>query len=144
MAITPLITKAEADVFNALSSAWLALTDDLKDFHIYNASVYMQTRWTCTDVEWDDTTTLDEDLKRACAYYAEADRLETLMAPVSDIEHKGRIVEETGKVDTLLETTKYSDSGTTVTGGNNLQSIDAIMSIYCTALNANSVKLVRD
>ncbi len=143
MSVVPLITIPESDTYNALSADWLALADEVKDAHIYNASVYMQTRWDCVDVVWSDPTTLDDDLKRACSYYAEADRLGSLNPDVSDTSAKGRITEETGQVDTLRETIKYSDSGALVSGDNPLAMIDSIMSLYCTPLSATTCQLLR-
>ena len=138
MAVTPLITIAESDIYNALSPDWLVLTDPVKDAHIYNASVYMQQKWTCADVDWSDPTTLDDDLKRACAYYADADRIGVLSSPVAVTAKTGNVTEETRQLGSMLKTTKWADSGTT--SGNPLESIDNIMSLYCTT---NVGRLIR-
>ncbi len=138
MSVTPLITKAESDTYNALSSDWLALTDAVKDIHIFNASVYMQNNWSCTDVEWDDTTTLDDDLKRACAYYADADRIGVLNTAVSAVAPKGMMTEETKKLGTMLKTVKWAETGNV--SGNPLASIDAIMKVYCVSQTGRLVR----
>jgi len=132
MAVTNLITIAESDTYNALSAAWLALTDPEKTAHIFNASVHMQAQWICADVEWDDTTTLDDDLQRACAYYADADRIGVLNTAVAVADKVGRKTEETGKLGTMLKTVKWAESGAAASG-NPLESIDSIMSLYCVA-----------
>ena len=131
MAITPLITIAEADAFNALSPDWLLLTDPAKDAHIFNASVYMQAEWVCADVEWDDPTTLDEDVKRCCGYFADADRIGVLTAPIAVTAKTGNVTEETRKLGTMLKTTKWAESG--LASGNPLESINKLMGLYCTA-----------
>lgn len=145
MAITPLITKTESDTYNALSSAWLALTDVLKDNHIYNASLYMQAQFTCevddVAVDWADPTTLDDDMKRACAYYADADRLGVLFDDVATTEPHRAIIEEKKKLGSMEKTLKWASSGS-FTSANPLESIDSIMLLYCTS-NAGSTKLTR-
>ncbi len=138
MAVTSLITIAESDTYNALSADWIALTDPIKEAHIFNASVYMQTKWTCADVDWSDTDTLDEDLKRACAYYADADSIGVLSAPIETTDKHGNVTEETRKLGTMLKTTKWAEGGTT--SGDPLESINSIMSIYCTS---NVGRLIR-
>ncbi len=142
MSVINLITNEEADVFNALSEDWLALDEAQKTNYIFNASLYMQTRWTCIDVDWTDTTTLTDVLKRACAYYAEADRLQVLFAEMTPTDAKGRVIEETGKVGTLLETTKWADSGA-IYSGDPLEKVDALMYISCTRSGVGSSELVR-
>ncbi len=142
MAVINLITIAEADVFNALSSDWLALTDPEKSAYVFNASLYMQSYWSCADIEWDDETTLTEDQKRACAYYAEANRLDLLFTPLEQVEAHGRVVEETNKVGSLVETTKWSGYGSE-TSGDPLQSIDALMMLDCSRSGTGSTELIR-
>ena len=131
MAVTNLITIAEADTFNALSASWLMLTANTKTIHIFNASVYMQANWNCTDVDWADTTTLDSDMKRACAYYAEADRVGVLNTAVAAVDPHGKVTEETRKLGSMQKTTKWDEAGANV-AGDPLESINAIMSLYCT------------
>ena len=140
MAVTNLITIAESDTYNALSADWIALTDPVKTAHIFNASVYMQGQWTCAGVDWSDATTLDDDIKRACAYYADADRIGVLNTAVADVDKKGRVIEETGKLGTMLKTVKWAESGAAATG-NPLESINAIMSLYCTARAGRLVRV---
>lgn len=140
MAITPLITIAESDTYNALSADWIALTDTVKDAHIYNASIHMITNWSCTDVDWDDTDTLDDDLKRACAYYADADRIGVLNPAVASTEAHGRVIEETGKLGSMLKTVKWSENGGNV-NGNPLASIDVICDIYCESLTGKLIRV---
>ena len=142
MSVINLITVAEADAYNASSSVWLALTDSVKEAHIFNSSLYMQSYWTCTDIDWEDTTTMTDDTKRACAYYAEADRLGLLFDPLEALESQhGRLTEKTQKVGSLLETTKWSSYGPLRTG-NPLEMIDALMMGECTRLTG-SVELTR-
>lgn len=142
MAVTPLITKTEADTYNALSSDWLAASNTDKDTYIYNASVYMQAMWTCTDVEWDDTTTLDDDLKRACAFYADADRLGYLYPTQTAIEDHRALTRKTQKLGTMEKTLEWSDT-TGLKTAQPLSYIDSIMRLYCTKTGGGSGTITR-
>lgn len=128
MAVVPLITKTDADGYNG--AAWALLSDAEKDKHIYNASVYMQTSWTCLDVDWEDTSTLNADLEKACAMYAEADMLGLLFAPMAATEkHRAKVLERK-KLGSLEKETRWSAIGG-FTSGNPLEAIDAIMKVHC-------------
>lgn len=142
MGVLNLITVVEADEYNEASDDWLALTAPEKSTHIFKASLYMQRYWSCVAIDWTDTTTMTDDLKMACAYYAEADRLNLLFSPVSAVERTGRITEITGKVGPLLETTRWSTFGA-IESGNPLSSIDALMLGECTRLSPGWLGLVR-
>jgi hypothetical protein len=139
MAVTALITITESDAYNTLSADWVVLSDALKTAHIFNASVYMQANWSCANVTWSDTSTLDDDLKRACAYYADADRLGVLTDAIAVTEKHGRIIEETGKLGSMGKTVKWADSGA-LTSGNPLQSIDTMVKLYCTSISGTMVR----
>lgn len=144
MSVINLITVVESDTYNADSSDWLALTDAVKSGHIFNASLYMQTRWTCTDIEWDDTTTMTDNTKRACAYYAEADRLGLLFQAMAEPdEPHGRLIETTEEISGMRETNKWSSFGPTVTGTNPLEGADALMMPECTRITPGSAALIR-
>ncbi len=138
MAITPLITVPEADNFLLQSSDWLSTPEPSKEGHIYNASVYMQLTWTCADVDWSDPLTLDDDLKRACAYYAEADRIGVLFDEMVKQDAHGKLTMEKRKLGTMEKTTQWSMFGQ-VTSGNPLDGIDSIMRLYCTKVESASV-----
>ncbi len=140
MTIAPIITPAEADVYNVLSSSWLSLPEPTKEAHIYNASLYIYTTWTCADVDWSDPLTIDDDIKRACAYYADADRVGVLFDPVEQTEKHRSVTMEKKKLGTMEKTTQWAQGGA-ITSGNPLQSIDAIMGLYCTS--SSSSPLVR-
>lgn len=142
MSVINLLTLVEADDLNSDSTEWLALSDGEKAKHIFQASLYMQTRWSCVEVDWEDATTLSDDLKRACAYYADADRLGLLFPALVYEEPRGRLTEETGKVGSLLETKKWSTFGGVVTKSP-LTQIDALMLSECTRLSPGSAALVR-
>ena len=141
MSIIPLITVAEADVFNALSSEWLILDASEKEGYIFNSSVYMQLNWDCEDVEWDDAETLDEDLKKACAYFAEADRLCVLFDEMIKEDVHGKKTMHRQKVEGLEETIQWSMFGQKV-NGNPLDSVNAIMKLYCVN-SKNTTELIR-
>jgi hypothetical protein len=138
MAITPLLTPAEADVYNTASASWLALSDALKTAHIFNATVYIKAKWNCSSFDWDDLTTFDDDVLRACAYYADADRIGVLTTAVTLADAHGAVTEETRKLGTMLKTTKWAESGNTT--GDPLESINSIMGLYC---SSNSGRLIR-
>ena len=142
MSVTPLITVSEADTYNALSSDWLALTEAEKDAYIFNASLYIQSAWTCADVLWDDPTTLGEDLKRAVAWYSEADRLGVLFDEMVKEDVHGKKTMEKSKVDSLETITQWSLFGIPV-NGNPLDVVDALVGLHCIA-NAAQTTLIRD
>ena len=139
MSVTLLITTKEADSYLKQDESWMNLDKKVKENHIYNASVYMQVNWTCVDVDWSDPSTLNDDLKRSCAYYANADRIGVLNPSISNTPSHGQVIEETGKLGTMSKTTKWSDKGSNV-NGNPLGSINSIMSLYC---NSKSGTLIR-
>lgn len=128
MSVTNLIDIATADSYNGLE--WEALSDAVKTEHIYKATVHMRTRWICVDVDWDDLTTLNDDLKKACAYYAEADRLGVLFTALAYSEPHRAKVKERKKLEGMEKEIEWSAIGAFTTG-NPLASIDAIMSVYC-------------
>ena len=131
MAITPVILPADADTYLALVADWLSLSDAQKTDHIYNATVYMQANWTCTDVDWDDHTSTDDDIKRACAYYADADRLGVLF-PSREVTEKHRyMTSRKYKVEGLEEHYQWAESGPSASG-DPLEEIHTIMKLYCT------------
>ena len=138
MAITALIDIATANSYNG--DAWDALTDPEKTMHIYNATVYMQTRWYCSDVDWDTPADLDDDLQRACAYYADADRLGLLYTALASAEPHRAIVKERKKLEGMEKEIQWADVGA-LTTGNPLESIDAIMRLYCTAKSSTLVRV---
>lgn len=145
MAIVALVDIATADNYNVTRSDWLALTDPVKTQHIWNASLYIQSGWTCTDIDWDDDTTWTDDLKRACSYYAYADSLGVLFkGAYSDDTPRGKLIEETKRVEgAVLKSVKWAETGANVIG-DPLGMIDSIMLTMCTRTGAGGgVPLVR-
>ena len=141
MAITPIISVSEADVFNALSPNWLALTPEQKTAHIFNSSLYILNSWSCVDEAGDavDWSSPPVDLKKACAYYAEADRIGVLFDPMIKEDIHGKKTMEKKKMEGFEKTIQWSMFGGIV-NGDPLSSVDAIMKQYCTSLlNSNSV-----
>ena len=78
-----IITVAEADVLLSLYQEWLSLTPLQREKHISKASVYVQTQWTCVDIDWDDDLTIGDDIREAIAYYAYADAAGVLYGDVT-------------------------------------------------------------
>lgn len=142
MSIISLITPSESDVFNVLSPVWIALTDPEKEAFIFNSSVYMQLNWDCESVEWDDPSTLDNDLKKACAFFAEADRIGVLFDEMKKEDVHGKKTMFKEKLEGLEEITQWSMFGQAV-NGNPLDSVNAIMKMYCTSIS-NSTTLIRN
>ena len=136
MSIIPLITTAEADVYLALSAEWLALEPAQKEAYIYNSTLYMQARWTCTDVDWADPESLDDDLSRACALYAEADRIGCLFDAMEVQDPHGKKTMEKRVLDTMEKTTQWSMFGSVV-NGNPVDSIDTLMGLYCSRITCS-------
>lgn len=129
--VLPIITIEESDTYNTSSTDWLELSDTEKTLHIFYASLYIQTKWTCLEIDWEDLTTVPDDIKRACAYYADADRLKLLYSPMTADYAKGRLVEQTNGMDPFVETLKWAAIGPDYSG-KPLERIDAIMSTACT------------
>ena len=99
---TAVITPAEADVYLAQYPNWLNLTNDQKLYFISRASAYVQMEWSCTNVDWDDDSTISPTIKEAVAYYAYADSANNLYGDVTEAtEIKGPLRVEEYKLDTL-------------------------------------------
>ena len=139
-----IITPTEADVFLALEAAWLLLTDPIKTDHIAKASVYMQTKWTCSAVDWDDDTTITDEQKEACAYYALADSNGNLYYDPTDTPSgSGNVIEETKKAGSLQKTVKYSDNNLEESS-NLLQYPNTLMGVECaSASSSGAVDAIR-
>ena len=130
MSITSIITSAEADVFLALSPDWMALPSGDKDLKILNASLYIHSKWSCTGIDWSDLTTIDEDIKRACAYYAEADRVGVLFDAIVKEDKHGKKTMYKQKLEGMEEVTQWSMFGQIV-NGYPLQMMDSLMTLHC-------------
>lgn len=138
-----LITVEEADSILSLESDWLALSTETKEKHIERASYYIQLNWTCSEIDWNESTTITDDVKSACSYYALADYYENLYSSVS-VKETGKIIEESDSVGSLKSTIKY-DSGLNKDLTDPLQFPNALMGFDCTKKSgsAGSVKAVR-
>lgn len=135
------ITPAESQVILSAEADWMALTDDEQEQHISIGSVYIQTKWTCLEVDWDDDTTISDEIKEACAYYSLADLRGTLYESSVSDDSTGKIVEESKAVGSLKSTTKWADNNTTK---HYTQYPDGLMSIECTKVGGSgSVVAVR-
>lgn len=130
MATTAIITVAEADVYLALHADWLALTSPIKEAHIFNASLYIHANWSCADVDWADSLTIDDDIKRACAFYAYADSVGALFAPIEETEEHRSIIMEKKKLGSMEKTKQWAFSGK-MTSGDPLENMDAMMALHC-------------
>lgn len=124
-----IITAAESQVILSAESDWMALTDAEQEQHISKGSVYIQTKWTCADVDYDDDTTISDEIKEACAYYSLADLRGTLYETSDADDTIGKVIEESKKVGSLATTTKWADDGATKYY---LQYPDSLMAIECT------------
>lgn len=137
MAITPIITIQEADAYLAAYPDWLALTNEEKDSHIYNASLYVQTNWTCVDVDWEDTANIPEEIKHATALYALADSQGNLYgdAAAADSRNTTREMIKAGAVtlDTYYTTTGKAQVGIESSFG----LPDELMGLHCTATSGS-------
>lgn len=135
------ITPAESDVFLADKTDWLALDDSVKESHIAKSSVYLQTEWTCENIDWSDDLTIPEIVKESCAYYAYADFVGNLFADLTaDGTPIGRLTQQTENVGSLETTYKYSDK-TSSTAPDPLSYPDTLMATECVL--ANSATLIR-
>ena len=137
MSITPIITALESDVFLALYSTWLDLSDAVKDAHIYNASLYIQTQYDCLkvdgeDIDWTDTSTIPDEIKNACALYAMADFAENLFGDVATADTR-KTTSELVKAGAVTVEEEFASSGTNESGlSSSFVKPDLLMSFYCT------------
>lgn len=138
--VKDIITPTEADATLALEAAWLLLTDQVKEDHIAKASVYMQTVWTCEDVDYTDDTTFTDDFKEACAYYSLADSNGNLYdSPADTLSGLGDIIETSDKVGSLSTTVKYDDNGQ-ATKADLLSYPNALMGAECVSVSGSGSK----
>ena len=134
--ITPIITPLEADAFLAAYADWLALTDAVKESHIYNSSLYIQTQYDCLSVngvvvDWTDTATVPEEVKNACALYALADSVGNLFGDVGTADTR-KTTREMVKAGSVTVDEEFSLNGTTQSGvAASFAKPDMLMSIYC-------------
>ncbi len=147
MTVVALITTEEADTFNVLSNDWVVSSEAAKEAHIFNASLFMSSNWTCTTidgegeavpVDWEDPETLNTDLKRACAYYAEADRLGVLFDPMTKEDVHGKKTMEKKRLGDMEKTIQWSLFGAAV-NGNPLDVVDTLMFSYCSYSSSQGV-----
>ena len=139
--IENIVTIEESDTFNALSPEWESLTAVQTNAHIYNATLYIHSSWLCTEIDWTDLASVDGDVKRACSFYADADRIGVLFDPIEKTDaHRTKTMEKK-KLGTMEKTIQWAQGGTIVSG-NPLQSIDAIMRLYCS--NATETTVLRN
>ncbi len=130
--ITPIITAAEADVFLAAYPDWLALDSAVKDAHLYNASLYIQTQYTCLDVDWTDPLTIPEEVKNACALYALADSVGNLYGNVETPDTR-RTTRELVKAGSVTVEEEFAAGGSNETGTTaSFSKPDTLMSLHCT------------
>jgi len=131
-----IVTPAEADVYLANKADWIELSDSVKSVYIARASVYIQTSWTCEDVDWSDNTTISDIIKESCSYYAYADFKGNLF-PDLDIDSTplGRVTQHTQKLEGLEETYKYSDTTGSITS-NPLSYPDTLINTECSRVKS--------
>ena len=146
--ITPIITIAEADVYLASYSDWLALSDEAKTEHIYNSSLAIQTGWVClytdgTPIDWTDTDNIPEEIKHASALYAYASSIGGLYGSVSDgIKEKlKRKMVKAGGVTVDKEFLNYSSTDSS--DSSHLGLPNALLRLYCKQNNVGSETLIR-
>lgn len=142
-----IITPAEADVFLAAYADWLALTpDSVKEAHIAKASVYVQTSWTCVDIDWSDDLTIPEDVKEAVAYYAYADMHSVLYGDVTTSRDVGDLQMKSVRAgDVTVAKAYFKGIGSVSKMGTNspLGYPNSLMGTYCTANCASASALTR-
>ena len=137
-----IITPVEADIILAQFADWVALSNALKTSHIAKASVYVQTQWTCVDVDWADSALIPADIKEAVAYYAAADMHGNLFGDFSSADDRGRIKRERSKVGSLEEEFEYSGSVPLYATRRSLGYPDVLMESLCTR-KLGEVTLIR-
>ncbi len=147
--ITPIITIAEADAFLAAYPDWLTLTDDQKTAHIYNGSLYIQTTWTCVDVDgdaidWTDTANIPEEIKNACALYAYADSLGNLYGSVATADTR-KTTKEMVKAGSVTIDEEFAAGGSSAVGVKGSFGLpDTLMGLYCKGSGTCGAALIRN
>lgn len=110
--IRNIITIEEADTYLALEADWLELDDPAKTNNISRASVYVQTKWVCNDIDYDDEDTIPEVVKEACAWYALANSRNLLYPDMQPSDRDGGfLTEKTIGAGALKKTIKFSEDG---------------------------------
>jgi len=137
-----IITPTEADVILVQFADWIALSNALKTSHIAKASVYVQTQWTCVDVDWAISADIADDIKEAVAYYAMADMANTLFGDVTSADDRGKIKRERSKVGSLEEEFEYSGATPTYSTRRSFGYPDVLMESLCTR-KLGEVTLIR-
>jgi len=133
-----LITKTESNTYLTEFFGWSSLPDATKDLHIKKASLFVQTNWICSEVDWSDSTTIPDDVKEATAYYAYASYSSNLFGSVTS-EDGGTIKKKSNKVGSLADSVEYRGSSP---GGakNSTGYPDSLMKVSgCTATSSSNL-----
>jgi len=135
-----IVTPAESDVVLSSFADWVALTDDIKAVHIAKASVHMQTKWTCSDVDWSDGDTIPDDIKEACCYFALADYVGNLYSDPSVVASgEGRVTETSDTVGPLKTAVKFEHGSWSDTANARRSYANDLMGVYCTRKTSGAV-----
>ena len=128
------ITIAEADVVLFAQADWLSLSDAVKIASIGRASVYVQTKWSCADIDWEDDTTIFADVKEAIAYFAYADSKGVLYGNAGQLD-SDILSSKSVKAASVTVTKVYATSRTLNTPSSSMRQLGYptdLMSMYCT------------
>ncbi len=145
--ITSIITVAEADTYLAAFPDWLALDVSVKEAHISNASLYIQTKWSCAvagvAIDWTNTLNIPDEIKHACAWYALADSSGNLYGDVQTADPgTGKLTGKSVKAGSVTVTKSFSSGSVAISGSASSHGLpDDLMSIYCTKLSEGATLL---
>lgn len=139
-----LITPSESDLILSLESEWLALSDAVKIHHIERASIYIQGNYSCLLVDWSDDSTITDNVKDACGYFALADFNGNLYSDIKQTV-KGEVIEESKTLGPLKKTIKYDPNSSTYLNFP-LSYPNSLMLYSCSKINVSTggfVKAIR-
>ena len=138
---TPYATIVETDVYLQSNATWLALSDVDKDEHLLNARYYIDSNYTCTELDENDP--IPDEYKYANSLLAEFDMVSTLY----EVDKTGSspIVKKMSKAGPVEVETTYAGSRSTEL---KLGAIDkyplvtALLDGFCTLNKPSGIKTV--
>jgi len=132
-----IITPTEADTTLAIYSNWVSLENDTKLAYIRKASVYIQTKWTCAEVDYEGT--IPDEIKEACAYYAYANFSNNLFNDVNAKDVAKGTLKSERKVADVVEKEQSWYPGTANSKPSPLSYPNTLMAIHCTVTTSNDL-----
>lgn len=139
-----IISTQESDAILSVYPDWTSLESPEKLRYISMASVYVQTQWTCVDVDWSVSDDIPVDIKEAVAFYAMAAMAGTLFGDVTSNDgNKGKIKKERNKSGREEEEYEYFGSSPMYNTTKTFGYPDSLMETLCERKNSKPTSLIR-